>query len=105
MMDFEFYPPAENEYLEAVRYYDGEREGLGDYFVRDVEEAISRICRNPLAWGKLSPHTRRCLTHHFHYGIIYALHDEKIFIFAVMDLRRKPGYWKGRVKQWKKTKE
>ncbi len=96
MMQFEFYPPAEDEYLQAARYYDGERAGLGDYFIRDVEEAISRICRNPLAWGELSRQTRRCLTHNFPYGVIYALHDEKITIIAVMDLRRKPGYWKGR---------
>jgi len=44
----------------------------------------------------LSKHTRRCLVHRFPYGVIYQVTGEVILIIAVMQLNRKPGYWRGR---------
>ena len=39
---------------------------------------------------------RRCLTNRFPYGIIYYEKDDEIIILAVMQLNRKPDYWKDR---------
>jgi len=103
-MNFEFYPEAESEYLEDARYYDRQRDGLGDYFTAEIEATIARICRNPLAWRKLSRHTRRCLAKNFPYGIIYFIEKDRIIILSVMHLSRKPGYWKARLRDLKKRK-
>jgi hypothetical protein len=40
--------------------------------------------------------TRRCLTNKFPYGILYRIVENNIRIMAVMNLHRKPGYWKNR---------
>ena len=103
-MDFEFHPAADQEYLEAANYYDAQIDGLGDRFVDNIEAAISKVRKNPLTWRKLSKHTRRCLAATFPYGIIYVVHQNKIFILAVMHLKRKPGYWKSRLRDVKKGK-
>ncbi len=100
-MNYKFHPAAEQEYSDAAHYYDQQAEGLGDRFVAEIEDGISRVCQNPLTWGQLSRKTRRCLTHHFPYGIIYVVDDERIFILAVMHLKRKPGYWKSRLRDMK----
>lgn len=71
MTTFEFYPPAEQEYLDSARYYDDQGEGLGDYFVRDIEAAIIQIRKNPLTWRKISRHARRFLASNFPYQVIY----------------------------------
>jgi len=39
---------------------------------------------------------RRCLTNHFPFGVIYYQKDDVIIIQAVMQLQRKPNYWKSR---------
>ncbi|MEX2436959.1 MAG: type II toxin-antitoxin system RelE/ParE family toxin, partial [Candidatus Paceibacterota bacterium] len=31
------------------------------------------------------------------YGIIYLIEADEIIILAIMNLRRKPGYWKSRI--------
>ncbi len=103
-MDFEFYPPAEDEYHLAVSHYDEIRPELGDRFVHEIEATIVRICRHPLAWRKISRHARRCLARTFPYGIIYVVEQQRIIILAVMHLARRPGYWKGRLREVRRKK-
>jgi hypothetical protein len=44
-MRIEFLAAAREEFLDAARYYDSREPGLGDEFVEEVWEAISRIVR------------------------------------------------------------
>ena len=73
MTTFEFYPPAEQEYLDAARHFDEQGEGLGDYFMRDIEAAILKIRENPLTWRKMSRLARRYLTNNFPYQVTRAM--------------------------------
>ena len=97
-MRCEFLPPAQAELEDAVHYYDGQREGLGDEFAREVARAIQRILKHPRAWEKLSHRTRRCRTNRFPYGVIYSPYREGILIVAVAHLHRKPTYWRERLR-------
>lgn len=103
-MTFEFCPAAEQEYLESARYFDERGEDLGDYFVRDIEATIAKILQNPFTWRKVSRHARRCLASNFPYGVIYAVENDHVTILAVAHLRRKPGYWRGRLHQWRASR-
>ena len=97
-MRYSFHPSAEFELNEAIDYYEECRPGLGLEFAREVYSAIQRIIHFPEAWSRLSENTRRCLTNRFPYGVIYQILDEGLLILAVMQLNRKPGYWKDRRK-------
>ena len=96
-MKYSFHPLAEKEFQEAVEYYNKLRTGLGIQFAEEVYSVIQRIIAFPELWTPLSSKLRRCLVTRFPYGIIYHTTDEEIFILAVMQLNRKPGYWKKRV--------
>jgi ParE toxin of type II toxin-antitoxin system, parDE len=98
MKDFDFLEPAQVELEEEVKYYNEQRVGLGYEFATEVGATISRILRYPEAWTKLSKRTRRCRTKRFPYGVIYQIRDDRILIVAVGHLRRKPFYWRNRVK-------
>lgn len=91
-------PPAREKARDAKKYYNQQREGLGDEFLDAVNEAVRRVERFPNAWSRLSQRTRRCRTKRFLYGIVYAQCGTDIVILAVMHLRRKPGYWRDRFK-------
>ncbi len=97
-MKYSFLTPARHELEEAIEFYNQRREDLGYEFAEEVERTIERILAHPRAWHPLSPRTRRCLTRRFPYGVIYQIRDDEILIVAVMHLRRRPGYWKDRVK-------
>jgi plasmid stabilization system protein ParE len=95
-MNYAFHPDAKAELNEAVDYYNGCQPELGLDFAREVYTAIQNILVYPEAWTPLSKNTRRCLVHRFPYGIIYQIGGGAILIIAIMQLNRKPGYWKGR---------
>jgi toxin ParE1/3/4 len=71
---------------------------LGDEFVSAVEEVIECALRAPEAG---SPHlcgTRRMLVERFHYDLVYIPTDEVMLIVSIAHQRRKPGYWRRRLK-------
>ena len=98
MKDYEFLEPAQIELEEEVKYYNEQQAGLGYDFAREVADTIARILRYPEAWTKLSKRTRRCRTKRFPYGVVYQIRGEKILVVAVAHLKRKPLYWRDRVK-------
>lgn len=48
-MRVDFLDVAESEFLEAIRYYNGESEGLGYEFAAAVNRTIGRISEYPNA--------------------------------------------------------
>ena len=98
MKDYEFLEPAQIELEEEVKYYNEQQPGLGYDFAKEVADTIARILRYPQAWTKLSKRTRRCRTKRFLYGIVYQIRGDKVLVVAVSHLRRKPSYWRDRVK-------
>jgi plasmid stabilization system protein ParE len=95
-MRFIFHPEAEDEFDEAIDYYEQCETGLGEDFGFEVYAAIQNILSYPKSWPVLDGEVRRCLTNRFPYGIIYSIEPEGIFILAVMHLHRSPDYWKER---------
>jgi hypothetical protein len=96
-MKVEFLSTAETELVEAVSYYNEQRDGLGDQFATEVKQTITRILRFPDAWTRLSGRTRRCCTKQFPYGIVFQVRGDMLLIVAVMHLRRHPDTWKSRL--------
>lgn len=91
-------PAARAELIEAAAYYEECRQGLGKTFLSEVERAVTRLSDKPLRWRKIGGRFRRCLVKQFPYGIIYAVEGKDIFVAAVMHLKRKPGYWRKRIR-------
>jgi hypothetical protein len=81
---------------DAAEYYDTVDLNLGDDFLEEIDECISRILMFPLAWTKLRGSVRACRTHRFPYSLVYDLEEEQVFILAVMHQNREPNYWVGR---------
>jgi plasmid stabilization system protein ParE len=93
----ELTPPASHELKGAIRYYNGESEGLGDEFQTEVDHTIERILEFPEAGTPLSRRTRRCLTRRFPYAVIYQVRGETLWVVAVMHLHRDPRSWQDRL--------
>ena len=96
-MSYSFHPEAEDEFLEAIDYYEDREEGLGFDFAVEIYSTIGRAEQHPKVWPVLEGEVRRCQTKRFPYGILYSEEAEDIFILAVMHLHRDPDYWKHRL--------
>ncbi len=98
-MKIKFLQPAEDEFIEAVNYYNGQSEGLGFEFALEIRHTLERINGHPEAWTQLSKRSRRCRTNRFPYGVVYQAKGEEILIIAVMHLHKHPRSWKTRVRK------
>ncbi len=95
-MNISFHPDAKQELYTAIDYYEKCQKGLGLEFAKEIFSTIQRIAQFPEAWAKLSKNTRRCLVNRFPYGVIYQKDIGHINIIAIMQLNKKPNYWKKR---------
>lgn len=88
-----FSASARAEVKNAAAYYESEVDGLGRAFLQRLEVAILEIQEFPSASRQIRGDFRRHLLSRFPFGVIYRVHDEKIFIATVMHLKRHPEAW------------
>ncbi len=90
---------AEKEFYQIVEHYGQFGKSLVYDFIQEFDDAILRIIKYPNAGHPHLHKTQRVLLNRFPYSIVYKLYpSQKIVVFAIMHLKRKPDYWKKRLK-------
>ena len=97
-MKIEFLSEADEEFREAARYYESEAAGVGIAFIAAVHKAVDKVIEFPLAAQIIRAGIRRTVLQHFSYNIFYAVEADTIVIIAVAHQRKRPNYWRGRLK-------
>jgi toxin ParE1/3/4 len=101
MRTYGFHPEALAEYHDAANFYLERASPLiAASFLAEVETSVLNILGNPATWRVVeAPGIRRYLIHRFPYALYYRWESQhnRVAIYAVMHLRRKPGYWKDRI--------
>jgi len=92
-----FHPAADAEFIEALSYYTSIEHSLGERYYSEMERLITEIQSHPKTFRQFDPPARRHFSSWFPYGIIYMEQSDRLWIVAVMHMKRAPGYWKGRV--------
>ena len=92
-----FHPEADTEYTEAAGHYAQISPALGARFYDEIEQLVSEVRTAPHRFRAFDPPARRHLAQGFPYAIIYLDEPDRIWIVAVMPLKREPGYWKHRL--------
>ncbi len=90
------HPEAEEELAAAARWYEARQPGLGDGFLDDFERTLRRILEAPDRWHFVRGNNRKLNFDRFPCAVIYSVENDGLYIKAVMDLRRRPFYWKDR---------
>ena len=98
-MNSEFLPEADEEFREAVRYYEKEAPGVGLRFVAEVRRGVTFITENPFAGAAVVSGIRRKVLNHFPYSLLYAVESDLVVIVAVAHQKRRPRYWRGRLNE------
>ena len=96
MSGYGFSKGARAEIEEAIAYYNHQKAGLGKEFSAEVDAGIDQVLAHPHRWPILIGNKRRYRLKRFPYGLVYQIGRECIFFLAVMHLKRRPGYWRGR---------
>lgn len=101
MATYGFHPEALAEYHDAANFYLEQASPLiAASFLAEVETSISKVFGSPEMWRVVeAPGIRRYLIHRFPYALYYRWEPQhnRLAIYALMHLRREPGYWKHRI--------
>ena len=99
MKAYRFLEDADIEFQEHISYYDQQSLGLGDKFIADVERVIRSIREFPKSGFQLSKNVRKRALKIFKYNVLYVDTPEQIIIVAVAPHKRRPGYWRKRLRK------
>jgi toxin ParE1/3/4 len=91
-----FHPKALEELSETASYYSEISENLANQFL--LEHGRTQIVDFPVAWPPAPGNTRRYLLPGFPYQIVYRMNVSEIQIIAVAHYKRKPRYWRRRLR-------
>lgn len=98
MKPITLHPDADAELTEAARYYELRQSGLGSDLLEEVERALDQILAYPEASQKIGTRIRRKRLWRFPYNLVYAAYPERIRILAFAHQKRRPYYWRKRLK-------
>jgi len=98
------HPEAREEYLGALDWYDDRERGLGSRLGDELDATVDFVrewpeAAPPYRGRKVNPMVRRKATDVFPYGVIYFVRDGELVVVAYAHQKRRPGYWRERLKE------
>ena len=97
MKPYRFHREADAEFTVALHYYSDLSPELGARFYDEIEALIAAICAHPLRFRQLDPPVRRNLAPSFPYAVLFIDEPERVWVVAVVPLKRDPDYWRHRL--------
>jgi toxin ParE1/3/4 len=98
-MELRFFEAAEREIEESRAWYRQRSEPAETIFLRELDHAVDQVQRGPHRWPSYGGGTRRYVLPTFPYSLINFVEEEVIHVVAVAHEKRKPGYWKKRLRE------
>lgn len=94
-------PRAFKDLQEAKKWYNDQRDNLGEEFKTEVNKEINYIAKNPEHYQYKYKELRQSLVTRFPYAIFYILEKERerIVIFGVLHTKRNPEIIRKRIKR------
>jgi toxin ParE1/3/4 len=93
-----FLEEAEQEFQEHIGYFLTYSQITAGRFVSDVESAVHAIREYPQIGSPISRLVRQRVLTRFKYSVLYIDTAAEIIIVAVAAHRRRPGYWRRRLR-------
>ncbi len=96
-VDVRLRPEAELDLAESARWYEEQRQGLGQEFLDEALATFAAIAERPLASAAVYGSLRRALLHRFPFGVFYFVDGDGAVVIGVIHGSRHPRRWKSRL--------
>ena len=87
---------AQIEFEDSAAWYNEQRAGLGEEFLHEIDEAISRATEAPLRYPVVFDDIRRTVARRFPFAIYFRVRGNTLVVLAVFHGRRDPAIWRRR---------
>lgn len=92
-MTVRFVEEAQQEFLDAISFYEEARAGLGRRFKEQVDRSVRWIADHPELYRLRPGAYRRINLQAFPYYVPYIVRDRTLWVLAETHGSRKPLYW------------
>jgi plasmid stabilization system protein ParE len=96
---YRFLGDAFAEFYEHVAYFDQHSPTARNQFIAEVYEAVRRLCEHPEIGSRITKPVRRWVLQVFPYSVLYVNNTDEIVIIAIAPHKRRPGYWRKRLRK------
>jgi toxin ParE1/3/4 len=93
-----FFDEAAEEIEETAAWYAKRSAVARAGFLQEIDRALDVILDAPGRWPSNTDGTRRYVCRTFPYTVIYFIEDEIVFVVAVAHQKRRPRYWRDRLR-------
>ncbi len=90
--------PAQEDYRQALAWYEQRQPGLSREFEVELEELYERIRRNPEFFAQETATVRKARMPRFKYGIYFTVEGDEIGVLAIYHPSRNPDALRKRLK-------
>jgi plasmid stabilization system protein ParE len=97
-LSFDFHPEAMIEAREATDWYAARSHDVPIAFKAELRRAEDLVTATPQSWATYLHGTRRFKLDRFPYALVYVERGDRVIGIAVAHLKRRPGYWRKRLK-------
>lgn len=91
-----FQAGVRDEIDDAYRWYERQRQGLGEDFLAALQAILGRIAENPEQLATVFRDVRRARLRTFPCSVFYRVEPDLIRVLAVHHGKRDPGGWQSR---------
>lgn len=98
-MHLEFFEDAAAEIEEDRAWYLKRSASAEAGFLRELDHAIQQVTDAPEQWPQYLARTRRYVFPTYPYSLIYFVEDDVINVVAVAHDKKRPGYWRKRLRK------
>jgi len=88
---------ASRDLIEGYRFYEMQADGVGAYFLdslySDIDSLVISAGMHSVPFGKY----HRLLSKRFPFAVYYRVEEETVFVYAVLDCRRRPAWIRKRL--------
>ncbi|OZH54132.1 toxin, RelE family protein, partial [Hydrocoleum sp. CS-953] len=81
----------------AYVWYENSRQELGEEFLNAIDNCLSLIQANPLAYPIIYKQIHRTIVRKFPYGIFYLLKDDAVVVIACLHAKQNPQRLQNRI--------
>ena len=95
-MKIKIHELANNEFKDAIDWYENQSKGLGNRFKETVINQIKKIDKNPEWFLKETDNIYKAYIPKFPYKILFSINKDMLIIWAIAHMHREPWYWQSR---------
>jgi plasmid stabilization system protein ParE len=96
-MKLEYHPSTATELNRAIKFYEGQRPGLGAECRAEIYAAIERAQQSPKRYRIIGEDIYRCFVRRFPFSILYrVIDDEVVRILVIRHHRQRQSYGQSR---------